>query len=201
MKKIAILLAIVTCACFLYAGIGFDVSYYIPSDPNSGVMWNLDFIKVVDEKVDLNFSTSLFLRDSSYGNRTSSGSGHSSGNSAIASEVVSTGYMPFMIGFRAKIADYNGIIPFAGGGIGWGFSWDSVDTISSGSDTRFFSGLAWQLNAGATYPFGSSSELYGKVFWNGSDWTGSKDKDASVFTWHTLDMSGLGIGLGIRLKY
>jgi len=164
-------------------------------------MWNLDFIKVVDERVDLNFSTSLFLRDSAYGDRHGSNSGYGSDHPTVASDVVSTGYMPFMLGFRANITEINDIKPFAGGSIGWGFSWDSVQSTRSSSSTHFFQGLAWQLNAGAAYTIGSSSDLYAKLFYNGSKWSSNKKEGNAGFYWNELNMSGIGMGLGIRLKY
>jgi len=201
-KKIVLLLVTVLSICSLFAGIGFDVSYYIPADPNTGVMWNFDYVREIDERVELNFSASYYWRDTPYNKRAETMPGYSSGSNASSSDFVTTGYMPFLLGIRAKIANINNIVPFAGGGVGWGFAWDSVQSVNEEANgTHFFGGLAWQLNAGASYALGSRSDLYAKFFYNGSNWKSGTENSGDSLHWNELNMSGFGMGLGIRLNY
>jgi len=208
MKKIALLLAIVMCVCFLHAGFGFSVGYYFPQDPKSGFIWSLESVRVIDERVDLVFSGDLFTRDYQSGKVIANTPVPGTVDHFTLNSNVSTTYMPFMVGAKIKLVDLDlgnmMLQPFAGGNIGWGMAWESVKFIDANNsrydDSSFFNGFVAQINVGASLPLGTNSNLYTKLFYNFSDFTKDSDEDNGI-VFDELNMSGIGISLGIRMQY
>jgi len=209
MKKIVFLLAIVMCACFLHAGFGFSVGYYGPVDPDGGVIWGLETVRVIDERVDLVFSADFFTRSFNKGMKYTIKEHDGTTHPATARSYVTTTYIPTLVHAKIKIVDIDlGSVvlqPFAGGGLGWGMAWESVKSLENNiypyDDWSYYNGFAWQLNAGVQLPLGTNSNLYSKVFYNGSKFTKDIDVTQEGVSWSELNMSGVGISLGIRLQY
>ena len=201
-KKIVIVILIIFMGCLLNANFAFDIGYYCPQDADNGIIWGYDWFKVIDERVHFGVMGNIFYRNYTATRTLTIDDDKIKANSDLISM-----FLPLMLGVQINFMDTD-IRPFAGGGIGWSIGKDTIFNAKYDSqalnihDTRFFSGFTWQINSGAKYSLGKNSELYGKVFYAFSPLKHSADKsNTSVMRYKNLDMSGVGISIGLRMIY
>jgi len=209
MKKIVILLCLVWSVFTLFAadsGLGLDFGYYIPSGPKSGVIWGAEIYKAIDERVDLVIvSGNLFLK-SETDKKKSFNSTLGGGTTVEATSDVTTGFIPLFFGARVKFLDVNDLTVFGGATIGYGFAWETIKAAKTTAlpdgydDTLGYNGFTWQLNTGASYNLGSNSDIYAKIYYNHANYSREKDISEGKITSKELNLSGVGINIGLRLK-
>jgi hypothetical protein len=165
----------------LYANMAFDIGLHIPSTKyaDTGVKWIFENFKVIDERVFLELPRAdLYTKDMDENKVT---------------------FIPTFFGVRVDIPANGAITPFAGGAIGWGFAFRTrySDDVNYNKDKTFsYGGFVYELNAGAKYPLGSFSELYGKGYYMLATLKDGGGKNARI-----LDMSGPGISIGMKFIY
>jgi hypothetical protein len=200
MKKITILLSLLIATVILSAGVGFDIGLYVPADSKLGTIWGLDFLKNIDERVDLNLSMNYFRKNFD-GNREYLESSGSSSALILKDSDITTSYLPLMAGFRVAVGEHE-FQPFVGGSLGLGLAWESVYNREHAVDeTKFYSGFTWQINTGVRYEIASSSQVYAKLFYNRAVMTRDRKPTDEGLLIKELNLSGIGLSLGIRVSY
>ena len=204
MKKLLIFAALITATCLLNGNVAFDVGFYAPKDSKVNVLWGLEFFNTIDERVSMGMTVNYFYRSFRKGSYSVEPPSNQYENGVVGTDAkVTTVFFPMYAGFKVHLPfESLPVVPFAGADFGWGFTWKSYDAYieQDGRDrkgTDFYHGFTWRINAGATYPLGTMSDVYVKVFYNDA----SFEQSESVRKWKEFDMSGMSVGLGIRFKY
>jgi hypothetical protein len=101
------------------------------------------------------------------------------------------------------------VIPYGGLGLGWGLLWEKVFIAEDTSveppnekidEINFYNGFNWTIQLGARYPLSPNASFYGETFYNGGKMKKDIEKGAEGITWDEIDMSGLGLRLGIEVR-
>jgi opacity protein-like surface antigen len=214
MKKYSILISLLLGAIMLNAGVGFDIGGYKPADSKLGTIWGVDLLKNIDERVDLNLSVNYFRKNYEGGTREYLKT-PTSGSLILKDSDITTSYLPLMAGFRVAVGEHE-FQPFVGGGLGFGLAWESVynRVPASGTEgtesyeppftvdeTKFYSGFTWQINTGVRYEIASSSQVYAKLFYNRAVMTRDRKSTDEGLLIKELNLSGVGLSIGIRVSY
>jgi hypothetical protein len=199
----------------LNAGVGFDIGGYVPVDSKFGTIWGVDLLKNIDERVDINFSANYFRKNFDGNRDYLKNEGSGSATHFLKDSDITTSYFPMMVGFRVAVGEHE-FQPFVGAGIGWGLAWESVykrvpaeGTLGEDGykppftvdETKFYNGFTWQLNSGVGYKIASNSQVYGKLFYNRAVMTRDRKATAEGLQIKELNLSGIGLSLGIRVSY
>lgn len=206
-KKMVFTLLSLLAYGIMMANSAVEVGFYNPKDSKTSFIFGYEKHADVDERVTILFSSNFFYRsfteDRSIG---IVGDGNSSTVTVKRSSELKTYYLPFLIGGRVSFPEITPN-PFIGGGVGWGIAWESVyiaktgEMLKSIDDVKFYNGFTWQINTGAQYPLGSKTDVYVKLFYNGSTLSRDRKKTDTGITWDEINMSGLGLSLGLKLKF
>lgn len=122
---------------------------------------------------------------------------------------ITTHYLPLMAFVKVGVPVDLPIIPYAGVGMGWGLLWEKVfiaadDTedppIGKIDENNLFSGFNWALQLGSKYALSPNTGVYGEFFYNGGKMKKSIRKDAFGITWDEINMSGVGLRIGIEIR-
>jgi outer membrane protein W len=120
---------------------------------------------------------------------------------------ITTIYVPIMGTLKVGIPLDAPVIPYAGIGLGWGILWEDVfiaadpDGDFDGIDkVSFYHGFNWATQIGVKYPLAPRASVYGEAFYNGGKMKSDIKKDAYSITWDEINMSGMGLRLGIELR-
>ena len=203
MKNLTILATLVFAICMLNASLAFDIGFYAPKDSKVNILWGLENFWEIDERVTIGVTTNYFYRSYRRGSYEAKPGTQYTPPVKTTDAKITTGFIPIYAGFKVHIPIENiPIIPFVGADFGWGLTWKKWDAIIEGTDRRedgtdFYNGFTWRINTGVSYPLGTMSELYAKVFWNDASFEQNND----ALQWQEFDMSGLSMSIGIRFKY
>jgi hypothetical protein len=84
--------------------------------------------------------------------------------------------------------------------VGYELMWvNEVNYVENIDDTRFYSGFAWQVGAGASIPMSRNSDIFAEALYHGGTPSKDEGKEFDLPVRTEVDMSGLMIRLGIRL--
>ncbi len=212
MKKVITLLVIVLFSGILLASSQqnqFRFGYYSPNDSKSGMIFGYSNGYQIDESVDIFFSGDLFYRNF-VDDKTININTTVAGNPIVRvqrSSDISTYYIPLMANVRVKFK-YQGTKPYVGGGIGWAMAFEDIYIAKNDStntplidDVNYYNGFAGNVNAGWIFPLGSRSDFTIETFYNWSTCKRNKEVSGTGITWDELDMSGVGVRIGITVRY
>jgi opacity protein-like surface antigen len=211
MKKIFIFIIILICSkAFLWANFAFEIGALVPNDTDAGIYWGYDWFKNIDEKINFGLMGNFFYRNThskrSVTYSVLNGTEYDTFKEKVDVNTI-TRYIPMMLGITLRLGD-DTLSPFIGGGLGYGLGIESI--FGNKSDvkqaTNWFGGWNFQFSGGAMYELGSSSDIYGKVFYQVSnlrrigdlDDKGPQNKKPD---YRELDLTGYGIMFGIRMTY
>ena len=203
MKKLTILAILVIATCLLNASLAFDMGFYAPKDSKVNILWGLENFWEIDERVTIGMTTNYFYRSYRKGSYEAKPGTEYTPSVKTTDAKITTGFIPLYLGFKVYIPiEAVPIIPFVGADFGWGLTWKKWDAIIDDTGKRdgatdFYNGFTWRINTGVSYPLGTNSDVYAKIFWNDASFEQSSD----ALKWQEFDMSGLSFGLGIRFKY
>lgn len=211
MKRLMLLLTLMCFSMGLLLAVNqssFRFGFYGPSDSNAGMMLGASRGTFVDERVEIFGSGDFFFRTYTQDKKinTTTTPGGSEISTIKRSADISTYYLPLMGNIRVKFPYNKTFSPYVGGGIGWSMAWEDVfiaeDSLTSKiDDVNFFNGFAANLNSGVILPLGSKSDVYFEAFYNWSNCKRNQKETSAGIFWDELNMSGLGIRMGLAFKY
>jgi Outer membrane protein beta-barrel domain len=180
-----------------------NVGLLAPTDAESGFFGGINLGRMVDEKIGI--SLGIHVYHSSYTKESKVGEDNGSGQietSQTATELdQSATLIPlfFQIHYTGPITQVLDLKVTAG--LGYEFLWNSITNFKEGKErTDFFSGFGWNVSAGVSIPISSASDFYGEVLYHGGTPSTSEGKTDEGLPLRTeVDMSGIGIRIGLRL--
>jgi hypothetical protein len=181
----------------------FNVGILAPTDAESGFFGGINLGRMVDEKIGI--SLGIHVYHSSYTKESKVGEDDGSGQIVISQTATELDQSATLIPLLFQL-HYTGPITQAldlkvTAGLGYEFLWNSINNFKEGKErTDFFSGFGWQVAAGISIPISSASDFYGEVLYHGGTPSSDEGKTQEGLPLRTeVDMSGLGIRIGLRL--
>lgn len=181
----------------------FNVGLLGPTDAEGGFFGGVNIGRMVDEKIGislgLNVYRSSYTKESRIGQRDNSGQIIKSETATELDQSATLIPLLFQLHYTGAISQSLDLKVTAG--LGYEFLWNSVTKFEDNVDkTEFFSGFGWQVSAGISLPISSASDFYGEILYHGGAPSKEAGKTEEGFPVRTeVDMSGLGLRLGIRL--
>lgn len=206
MKKILLFFVISLLAVnFSYAQqsfTDFKFGLLMPADAKTGYIGGIGFGRMVDENIgaglELSYYGKTYTKETTVDN-TQQGQVQTS---TIATEIEnSTTLIPILFHLvYVTQAGPNFDLRFTAG-VGYELMWNSeTNFVENIDETRFYSGFAWQIGGGASFPISRNADLFGEAIYHGG--SPSRDEGETAFglpVRSEVDMSGLMVRLGIRL--
>ncbi len=179
------------------------LGYFAPKDVKSGFIGGVMLGSAVDENVDIGISVDYFSR--SYKKDELVAKSVSQGGVVESTIQRSMDFSTQVIPINASImVKFSARMPFTfflGGGLGYQLLFNKETNYEEKvSERRFYKGFGWQAEGGAMYRIGRRSWFFGEVFYNSATPSRNKNKNAQGLpTWEQVDISGVGVRLGVRL--
>ncbi|MDD3052304.1 MAG: outer membrane beta-barrel protein [Candidatus Cloacimonetes bacterium] len=197
-----------------YMGVRFG--FMNPDGAKSGVIGGFSYGRIFDESVSLDFGLDYFYKGYTDDKKISVNDTQAD-NEIITysrSADIKTIYVPVMANLNVKLPLDRQIKPFFKAGLGWGFLWEDVYIAAEEDDpntqdnekhdeiddVKFYNGFNWLVGAGVKYRLARKSFLMGEFFYNGGKMTRNRDKTEYGITWDEIDMSGIGLRIGIEFE-
>jgi hypothetical protein len=181
----------------------FKIGLLMPSDAESGFIGGIGFGKMVDEKIgaglEINYYGKTFNKETKVADDP--GTGGTPGSTTILTEIEnSTTLIPIMFNLvLVTQAGPNFDLRFTGG-VGYELLWVNENNYQLNIDeTRFYSGFAWQVGAGASIPMSRNSDIFAEAVYLGGTPSKDEGKELGLPVRSEVDMSGLMVRIGIRL--
>ncbi len=208
MKKLALILTailILTSAGFTKAPFTeFKIGFLNPEAAESGYIFGANFGRMIDESLSWSFELNYFQK--SYRKVTKEEDVFIPGGSAVIKQLeleYKTRIIPIFLklNYEHPIGPRSPLYIRGSAGLGWEMAWNEEDNYQNDTHkTRFYHGFGWQANAGVGLEISSSANLFVDAFYNGSKVKRNQSKNDEGFpTWEELDISGLGIRLGVSI--
>ncbi|MBU1882299.1 hypothetical protein KKA08_09690, partial [bacterium] len=156
--------------------------------------------RAVDDRIEFGLTADLYIRK--FKQETEVGPNPGSGGTDIQTEIEYSMYaLPIMAQLTVNIMPQAIVIPYAAVAVGYEMVYSSESNYElDETDRRFYGGFGWQLAIGGKYYIGSSSALFGELFYNGATVKRNKGSNEAGFpVSEELDFSGLGFRVGIWL--
>ena len=184
--------------------------FLVPNDAKMGFIGGLCYGTKFDESISLYFSTDYFYKNYSkikkIGFHTSSGGNNVSEMRKSAD--ITNYYLPMMGNLQVNFPLQDRLKLYGTVGLGYGLLWENVfvaanpdDDTEKVDDVKFYSGFNWNLATGLKTGLGRNSSIYGEFFYNGGIMKRNLKADDYGVTWDQIDMSGIGMRVGIELRY
>lgn len=206
MKNILTILMILIFSAGVFAQgsfTDFKIGLLMPSDAETGFIGGIGFGKMVDEKVgaglELNYYGKTFTKETKVAEDPATIG--TTGSSTYVTEIEnSTTLIPIMFNVvLVTQAGPNFDLRFTGG-VGYELLWVNENNYQDGyEDTRFYSGFAWQVGAGASIPMSRNSDIFAEAMYHGGSPSKDEGKELGLPVRTEVDMSGFMVRLGIRL--
>ncbi|MCK5033504.1 MAG: outer membrane beta-barrel protein [Calditrichia bacterium] len=206
MKNILTILMILIFSAGIFAQgsfTDFKIGLLMPSDAETGFIGGIGFGKMVDEKVgaglELNYYGKTFTKETKVAEDPATIG--TTGSSTYVTEIEnSTTLIPIMFNVvLVTQAGPNFDLRFTGG-VGYELLWVNENNYQDGyEDTRFYSGFAWQVGAGASIPMSRNSDIFAEAMYHGGSPSKDEGKELGLPVRTEVDMSGFMVRLGIRL--
>ena len=181
----------------------FKIGLLMPADAETGFIGGIGMGKMVDENIGAGFELSYYGKTYTKEVKVAEDPATSgtTGSTTYETQIEnSTTLIPIMFNIvLVTQAGPNFDLRFTGG-VGYELLWVNENNYQQNIDeTRFYSGFAWQVGAGASIPMSRNSDVFAEAMYHGG--TPSKDEgDKYGLPVRTeVDMSGLMVRLGIRL--
>ena len=179
------------------------LGYFSPKDVKPGFIGGVMLGSAVDENVDIGISVDYFSRaykkDELVAKSVSQGGVVQSTMQRTMD--FSTQVIPVMASILVKFSARMPFTFFLGGGLGYQLLFNKETNYAENvSERRFYKGFGWQAEGGAMYRIGRRSWFFGEVFYNSATPSRNKNKNSQGLpTWEQVDVSGVGVRLGVRL--
>ncbi len=179
------------------------LGYFSPKAVKPGFIGGIMVGSSVDENVDVGISVDYFSRsykkDELVAKTVSEGGLVQSTMQRTLD--FSTQAIPITASIVVKFSNQMPFTFFLGGGLGYQLLFNKETNYQENvSERRFYRGFGWQLEGGAMYRIGQRSWFFGEVFYNSATPSRNKNKNAQGLpTWEQVDISGVGVRLGVRL--
>ena len=181
----------------------FKIGLLMPSDAETGFIGGIGMGKMVDENIgagfELNYYGKTYTKDEEVG--YDPGTSGTPGATTIVTQIEnSTTMIPIMFNLVLLTqAGPNFDLRFTGG-VGYELLWVNENNYEQNVDeTRFYSGFAWQIGAGASIPMSRNSDIFGEALYHGGSPSKDKGTEIGLPVREEVDMSGFMFRLGIRL--
>ena len=181
MKSNFIIILILSLSAVIFAQgsfTDFKIGLLIPSDAETGFIGGIGFGKMVDDKVGAGLEISYYGKTFSKETNVANDPGVPGAppTQTIATEIEnSTTLIPIMFNIvLVTQVGPNFDLRFTGG-VGYELLWVNENNYQQNIDeTRFYSGFAWQVGAGASIPMSRNSDIFAEAVYLGG--TPSKDE-------------------------
>ncbi len=184
--------------------------FLVPNDAKTGFIGGLCYGTKFDESISLYFSSDYFYKNYSkikkIGFHTSSGGNNVSEMQKSAD--ITNYYLPMMGNLQVNFPLRNEVKLYGSVGLGYGLLWEKVFVAANQEedtgkidDVKFYSGFNWNISAGVKTELGRNSSIYGETFYNGGVMKRNLKADDYGVTWDQIDMSGIGMRIGVELRY
>lgn len=173
-----------------------------PKATDSGLMIHVNSSRVFDDKVDFGVSLDFFSKTAEQEETVITGTDPSGADyDVIQTSMESHIYMfPVMAEVAVRVPMEFPLTPLVKAGLGYALLWNSFDNYETGEgETKFYGGLCYRLTLGGMYRLGHSSAFTVEAFYNGCKTTRSEESGIGLPTRTEVDMSGMGIMIGLRL--
>lgn len=216
-KKLIFLMLVLLLTVSLSAnkGINIRAGFLSPSGAKTGFMPGISYGLNVDDVVELAVGFDFFYR-SYEETKTVSATDRETGTTVEVIEAGSelkTGYIPVMATLKVGVPVELPVLPYAGVGLGWAILWediflpageyhgenDELVEVDKVEELDFYNGFNWILNLGAKYRLSPNVHIYGETFYNFGKMKKDIETGETGRTWDEVDMSGLGLRLGIEM--
>lgn len=227
MKKI-LFISFILSVCFSLAAqekfMNIHFGFMAPKDAKTGFIGGLVYGLAVDDVVQAGIGLDYYYKSFSE-NRTVNVMGTQNGDRQGLTPTpkkslseVKINYLPLLANINVSIpAEDLPVIPRFAFGLGWGLLWENIYAVVEADSeedrenndpettlidkTNFFHGFNWKISLGAKYPLGTRSFFNSEIVYNGGVMKSSIKKDKTGITWDEVDMSGLGLRLGIEFTF
>lgn len=181
----------------------FKFGYLNPKDANSGYLFGLHLGRMIDESLSWGIEINYFRKTYEEVTRVPDPDPQVIDPKTVEKSLeFVTQILPVWakLNYEHAIAPRSPFFLRGSAGIGWEFVWNKEDNYQEGiSDTRFYNGFGWQLAAGVGLEISSKSVLFVDAFYNGAKVKRDKSTDRGLPTWEELDISGLGLKVGVSI--
>ncbi len=193
---------LINCAFAQKSFTDFKAGLLMPADAKTGFLGGVGFGKMVDENIGAGFEIGIYSK--SYTEETTVDTNRTGNVDPVTyrTEIEnSTIMIPLMFHLvYITQAGSNFDIRFTAG-VGYELMWNSENNYKDGyEDTRFYSGFAWQIGAGASIPISRNADFFGEALYHGGSPSRDEGETALGLPERSeVDMSGMIFRLGIRL--
>jgi len=206
MRNILTVLIIVLISAGAFAQGGFTdlkVGLLMPSDAETGFIGSLGMGKMVDEKIGAGFEISYYGKTFTKETKVADDPGTSgtTGSSTYATQIEnSTTMIPIMFNIILLAQTGPNFDLRFTGGVGYELLWVNENNYQQNvEETRFYSGFAYELGAGASIPMSRNSDIFAEALYHGGSPSKDKGTEVGLPVREEVDMFGFMFRLGIRL--
>jgi len=179
------------------------VGYFDPKGSKSGFIFGGSYSWVVDEAIDVGIAVDYFRKN--YTDETEIAKTVTDGK-LVEKEIVknaefTTNIVPVYGMVNVKFPAGLYLDYFLSGGMGYEmlFSSEQIFGENESKKSRFYSGFKWIVSAGIKYRIGSRSSFIAEAFYDGTKVSRNKKVEQGAPVRTEVDLSGVGIRIGIRL--
>ncbi len=213
MKRIFLLLVfslIITVSLTANTAINIRGGFLVPSGSKTSFMPGASYGINVDDIVELTVGMDLFYNNYTE-SRVASFDTTKAGNIV---DIVKTGtdvktiYVPLMTTLKISFPLEMAFTPYGGVGLGWAILWEDIFVPASDEpnqehnaieESDIYNGFNWILQLGARYQLSPNVHFYGESFYNFGKMKKDIKRDEYGRTWDEIDMSGLGLRIGVEM--
>jgi len=183
--------------------LGLNGGMLFPEDTEGGPIIGISWGRMLDQNISWEIEADYFWRTYTK-EMTVEVSGGTTQSSTIVTEIEnSTRMLPvfFKLGFLSQILPKLDLK--IGGGLGYVFLWnDDMNYKLDVENSEFYSGFAWHLSAGVSFPISRAADIYGEAVYLSSTPSTSAGKTAEGLPKRTeVDISGIWLRAGLRLYH
>jgi len=173
-----------------------------PKDTKSGMIVGAVMSRAVDDAVDIGLGFDVFHK--AYSDQSKIGeevNGEVKASQTATLVDYTRTIIPINVVLNVKIPMGRYFGYFIRGSMGYSFLISKEKNYEQQtSETRKYGGLGWRAGGGAYYQVGRRSTLFGEVFFNSNEVSRDiGDKDVGLPVTEHVDLSGLGLRLGVSL--
>jgi len=183
--------------------LGLNGGVLFPENTESGAIIGVSWGRMLDQNISWEVEADYFWRTYTK-EMTVEVNGGTTQSSTIVTEIEnSTRMLPVFF----KVAFLTQLLPKLdlkiGGGLGYVFLWnDDMNYKLDVENSEYYSGFAWQLSAGVSFPVSRAADLYGEAAYLFSTPSTNEGTTAEGLPKRTeVDISGIWLRAGLRLYH
>ncbi len=173
-----------------------------PKATDTGFTISFGSSREFDDRVDLGISLD-FLSKRRDDEETISWKDEDSGttiDTVVTNFESSITMLPLMVNLTVRFPMESPFLPYGTAGLGYNLLINKYNNYESGDEeTNLYRGFCYRLGVGTLYPIGSNSSLIVELFYFISNPSHSEDTSFGLPVRTELNMSGIGLHIGVRL--